>query len=68
MEAKTTKVKKILFIVNPISGSGKNNPLEKYIEERFGNPDFSYKILYTEKAGHATELSKTAVGEGTDIE
>lgn len=67
METKTTKVKKILFIVNPISGSGKNNPVEKYIEERFGNPEFSYKIVYTEKAGHATELSKTAVAEGTDI-
>jgi diacylglycerol kinase (ATP) len=59
--------KKILFIVNPISGSGKNNPLEKYIEERFGTPDFSYTIAYTERAGHATELSKTAVAEGTDI-
>ncbi len=67
MEAKTTKVKKILFIVNPISGSGKNNPLEKYIKERFGNPDFSYKIVQTERPGHASDLSKTAVAEGTDI-
>lgn len=67
MAAKTTMVKKILFIVNPISGAGKNNPLEKYIEERFGNPDFSYKIVHTERPGHATDLSKTAVAEGTDI-
>ena len=60
-------VKKILFIVNPISGAGKNNPLEKYIEQRFGNPAFSYKIVQTERPGHATDLSKTAVAEGTDI-
>ena len=60
-------MKKVLFIINPISGTGKNNPLEKYIEERFGNPGFNYKIVYTEKAGHATELSKSAVEEGTDI-
>jgi len=67
METNISKVKKILFIVNPISGSGKNIPLEKLIEERFGRPEFSYKIVYTERAGHATELSKTAVAEGTDI-
>jgi diacylglycerol kinase (ATP) len=67
METNISKVKKILFIVNPISGSGKNNPLEKYIEEQFGNDKFTYKIIYTERAGHATELSKTAVAEGTDI-
>jgi diacylglycerol kinase (ATP) len=67
MEPATKKVKKILFIVNPISGSGKNSPLEKYIEERFGNPAFTYKIVQTERAGHASELSKTAVAEGTDI-
>lgn len=67
MEENNKPVKKILFIINPISGAGKNNPLEKYIEERFGNPLFSYKIVYTERAGHATDLSKTAVAEGTDI-
>ena len=67
MEETTIPVKKILFIINPTSGSGKDTPIEKYIEERFGNPAFSYKIVRTEEAGQAAEFSKAAVAEGTDI-
>jgi diacylglycerol kinase (ATP) len=67
MDANTTSVKKLLFIVNPISGKGKTTRLEKYVREQFDTPEFSYSVVYTERAGHAAELSKKAVDEGADV-
>ena len=40
--------------------------LEEFIKERFTSPDFRYQIEYTGYAGHAIELSKSAVSKGTD--
>ena len=55
---------KIRFIINPISGTGKQKDIEKKIKN---NLEFSYDIFYTKKQGDATELSYKAIKENIDI-
>jgi len=59
--------RKILFIINPISGAGKQRTAEKLIGQKL-NPDiFDPEIAYTKAPKHAIELSKRGVQEGFDI-
>lgn len=46
---------KALFIVNPISGSGKKKKAVEAIEKCYRGP---YEIVYTKYPGHAEELSR----------
>ena len=57
----------ITFIINPISGTHSKDTLPKLIEEHLDKKQFSYRILYTEHAGHAAELTKQCVEEHVDI-
>jgi diacylglycerol kinase (ATP) len=59
--------KKILFIVNPVSGLGKQKKIESRIETSLDKSKFVYNIVYTTHPGHATEISKKALGEGMEI-
>ncbi|MBW6481603.1 MAG: diacylglycerol kinase family lipid kinase [Vicingaceae bacterium] len=51
----------ILFIINPISGTGKQKIVEKLIEQHLNKEIFDYTIIYTRKAKHAIEISKNEV-------
>ncbi|MBC8266057.1 MAG: diacylglycerol kinase family lipid kinase [Flavobacteriales bacterium] len=53
---------KIRFIINPISGTGKQKGIEQYIAMHFNN----YDIVRTQKAREATALSKEAVEQKFD--
>ena len=53
---------KIRFIINPISGTGKQKGIEKYITKHLENSE----IIYTQKAGDATRISKKAANENID--
>lgn len=59
--------KKILFIVNPVSGVGKHNTLQKLVEAFLDANLFDYEIAYTERAGHATILATEAVKNKYDV-
>ena len=59
--------KRIVFIVNPISGTQSKNNILKWIEERLDHSRYDYKIVKTKYAGHATEISAQAVTDGIDI-
>ena len=62
-----TDKKKIVFIVNPISGTqGKRNIL-KWIDERMDRSIYDYSIIKTEYAGHATQIAANAVRENVDV-
>lgn len=61
-------MKKITFIVNPISGSLRRRKdveslLDKYLDKSIYQPE----IIFTEYAGHAIEISKNARENGSDI-
>ncbi len=59
--------KTISFIINPISGTHSKKALPKLIEETLDHELFDHRILFTEYAGHASELTKRCVEENTDI-
>ena len=53
--------KKIVFILNPISGTVSKAGIPDLIEERLDKDKFDYRIAETRHAGHATELAREAV-------
>jgi len=53
---------KIRFIINPISGTGKQKGIEKYITKHLDNFD----VFYTQKSGDAVRISKEAVNKNID--
>lgn len=59
--------KKILFIINPISGIGKQKKVEQALDIYLEKDKFDYQISYTSYAHHATALSLAAVLKGFDI-
>lgn len=63
----TMNKKRIVFILNPISGTISKAGIPNLIEERLDKNKFDYNIVETQYAGHATELAKQAVEEGIDI-
>ncbi|MFA6201003.1 MAG: diacylglycerol kinase family protein [Bacteroidales bacterium] len=61
------KKDKILFIINPISGVGKQKKVEKAIEKVLDKSLFDYEVEYTEYAHHATVISLQAAIRQVDI-
>ena len=59
--------KRIVFIVNPISGTQSKNNILKWIEERLDHSRYEHEVVKTRYAGHATEISAQAVTDGIDI-
>ena len=58
---------KILFIINPISGVGKQKKVEKALEKVLDKNLFDYEVEYTEYAHHATVISLQAAIRQVDI-
>ena len=58
---------KILFIINPISGTGKQKIVERLIKKDLNQNKFVVTIKYTERAGHAISLSSKASKDQYDI-
>ena len=54
---------KTRFIINPISGTGKQIGIEHYISKKFDN----YDLYFTEHSGHAKILAKQAVCENINL-
>ena len=54
---------KTRFIINPISGTGKQKGIEHYISKKFVN----YDLYFTEKSGHAKILAKQAVCDNINL-
>ena len=60
-------IKKVLFIINPISGVAWKNISKAKIDKLLSPKLANYKVTYTDYAGHATELALQAVVEKYDI-
>jgi len=63
----TTVRKRIVFIVNPISGTSGKQGIPKLIEETLDKERFEYAVHETEYAGHATEIAAACRDEGVDV-
>lgn len=62
-----TAKKRILFIVNPISGTVKKSGIPKIIGETLDKGYFDYSIQETQYSGHAAAISKEAKEKGIDF-
>ena len=59
--------KRIVFIVNPISGTNSKKTILKMINNRLDPNQFEWEVKTTEYMGHATEIARTAANQGIDI-
>lgn len=59
--------KKIVFIMNPISGTVSKANIPGLIDEHLDKQKFDYAIRNTEYAGHAAEIAKEEALNGTDV-
>ena len=59
--------KKIAFIINPLSGSGKKKELPAMIQHELDNNVFDPEIVYTKYRGHGTILAREFVVRGFQI-
>ncbi|MBO5698951.1 MAG: diacylglycerol kinase family lipid kinase [Bacteroidaceae bacterium] len=59
-------MKKILFIINPKSGTDKKIFVRQSIGHYIDTEKFDYKIRYTEYPKHAEQLAREAVEQGMD--
>ena len=62
-----TDKKRIVFVVNPISGTQGKKAILKWIDERLDQSIYDYSIVKTEYAGHATQIAANAVQEKVDV-
>ena len=62
-----TEKKRIVFVVNPISGTQGKKAILKWIDERLDQSIYDYSIVKTEYAGHATQIAANAVQEKVDV-
>jgi len=59
--------KKIVFIMNPISGTSSKAAVPSLIDSTLDKEQFEYEIKMTERAGHASELAAEARDNHADI-
>ena len=58
---------RIIFIINPISGTENKDEIPRLISEHLDQQRFDYEVLFTEYAGHAAEIAQQSAAEGADI-
>jgi YegS/Rv2252/BmrU family lipid kinase len=59
--------KKIIFIVNPISGTHDKKAVVDMLGDVLDSDRDDWEVAYTERAGHAVEIAADAAARGVDI-
>ncbi len=59
--------KRVLFVINPISGGKKKTGFEKRVREDLDFAQYDARFVCTEYPGHAHQLAREAVADGTDV-
>ncbi|HRN94152.1 MAG: diacylglycerol kinase family lipid kinase [Chitinophagales bacterium] len=59
--------KRIMFIINPISGVARKEGIPEQIARFLDYVQYDFTIRYTQYAGHATEIAKEAVEDGYEV-
>lgn len=58
------KKEKILFIINPVSGNKSKENIPSLIKQKFSEPEYDAKIIFTKFAGEATQIAKKYINKG----
>lgn len=59
--------KRVVFIVNPISGKGEKQGIERMIADHIDTNKYQWEVIHTTGPDHATEISRKAALEGVDV-
>ena len=59
--------KRILFIINPISGTRRKKRMPEEIERHLDHSRYEYEVRFTTHAGHAAEMAGAAAKDGVDV-
>lgn len=62
-----TMKQRILYIVNPISGTQRKQKIAQLAETLTDKDKYDVRVVNTEYAGHATELARQASLDGVDV-
>ena len=54
------RMKKIKFVVNPISGTQSKELILNLLDEKIDKARYSWDVVNTERAGHAVEIAAKA--------
>ena len=54
----------LLFVVNPISGIGRQKKIEDILDKHINHNKIEYSVRYTEHIHHGTEIAKQAAEQG----
>jgi diacylglycerol kinase (ATP) len=65
--AATIQRRKIIFILNPISGVNKKSIIEEKIHQLIDKQQFDYEVQYTDHPNHGTEIARNAVAQNYDM-
>ena len=57
----------ITFIVNPISGTHSKEDFPQQVDALLDAARYDYEVRFTEYKGHAAELTRQCVADGTDV-
>lgn len=60
-------MKHITFILNPISGTTSKAGIPELVDRKLDKSKYSYSVVYTEYAGHGTEIARQAAAQGDEI-
>ena len=67
VNASTEAMKRILYLINPISGTQRKQGIAKLAEELTDHVHYEVELRYTSYAGHASVLASEAVEDGVDV-
>lgn len=67
LQQSKANMRKILFIMNPISGTVSKAAIPEKIEELIDREQFHHEIVETQYAGHATEIARQAADDNADM-
>ena len=59
--------KRLLAIVNPISGVGRQKKIERLLQTNLNQDLYDYEVRYTERIHHGTELARQGADQGFDV-
>jgi YegS/Rv2252/BmrU family lipid kinase len=59
-------MKRITFIVNPISGTDDKNTILSLLDRQLAGRDMLWEVIYTDRAGHAVEIAAEKSKEKVD--
>lgn len=60
-------MKKLIFIVNPISGTQSKDLILNLLDEKIDKEKYTWDVVYTKRAGHAIEIAAQAAEMKTDV-